>query len=71
MSIEERDRIESAFMERMKSQHIKHTSIKYYQAQAEFFVGVCVGLNIEPPPYWSICIMSGRDIVEEKRKKNG
>lgn len=67
MTKEEQTRIEKVFFDRMVMLDIKHTTQKYYLVQQEFFIGVMTALNISPP-YWTICIMSSRDIVESLRK---
>ncbi len=70
MDKEERDRIEDAFIARMDVLNVKVGSRKYYLAQVEFFVGVMVALKLLNYAPWSIMIIAGRDICENRRKEN-
>lgn len=60
---EEVHRIETTFKERCKMFSIKYKSKKFYELQAEYFIGAMTALNINFP-HWSIAIMSGREIID-------
>lgn len=68
---EDKERIEQVFMKRMETQRVKPNTKKYFEAQTEFFLGAICALEIDVPVHWGISMMSGRDIVEDKRKKDG
>ena len=64
ISDEEIHRIEDTFKRRCQNVHkVKFRSIKFYELQCEYFVGVQVALNIALPK-WTICIGSSRPIIE-------
>lgn len=69
IDFQDKARIEEAFMRRMETQGVNPKHKKYIELQAEFFLGACCALNIVIPPHWGIAIMSGRDIIEERRKE--
>ena len=68
ISKEERKRIEDMFIKRMRLQYINKGTKKYLNAQAEFFSGAMTALNIADAP-WSVAIMSGRVIEDERERK--
>lgn len=61
---EEQKRIEDMFKNRMITLKIKFRSKTFYNKQAAFFAGVLTAIN-EGPPYWSLAIQSGREIIEK------
>jgi hypothetical protein len=63
MTQEQKERIEQIFIDRCKGQNIKCKSKRFYVNQCEYFTGAMAALNINLP-YWTICIMSGREIVK-------
>lgn len=63
ISQDEIKRIQDAFIHRCLHLKIAFESNEYYNMQQDFFVGASVALNREIP-YWSICVMTRRPIVE-------
>jgi hypothetical protein len=66
--------IENKFESRMYELDIKYDSKKYREEQAAYFSGVMQGwitmsLIDKLPPYWVLCILSGRCIVDKERHK--
>lgn len=57
-----KSKVEQAWAERVKN--FRYPDSEYYLAQAEFFIGAMTVMD-ECPPYWVICIGSGRKIINE------
>lgn len=66
ISKEEQQRIEDRFIELAKTNFFKVGSVKYKDAQVAYFQGAMTALN-EVPVLWGICMMSGRDIIQERK----
>jgi len=72
MTKEQRTEIEEVFKQRCISLNIKYKSKAFYSEQAAYFVGAMKALMVVgkitdfPDAYWSITILSGREIVEYK-----
>ena len=62
-------RIEEAWLDRYPQNGLRPGNKDYILAQNSFFIGAMLGSNIDIP-YWSICIMTGRDIIETAKKFN-
>lgn len=60
-------RIEKDFEERMERDGIKYGTKTYLLHQYLYFTGAMVALNAMPA-YWTICLMSGREILKDPKK---
>lgn len=64
-------RVEEEWKDRYPQNNLKPGNKDYLLAHNSFFLGAMVGSNTDIP-YWGICIISGRDIIETtKEVKNG
>lgn len=71
MTNEQIDKIELNYMTHESRYNLK-SSQERILGQAVFFTGVMEALTavgFTPPPIWIICMVSGRDIVENRRGK--
>lgn len=70
MTDELRKTIEDRFRERCNALGLKIGTKKFKEEQASYFAGVMTallstGIITELPPYWTVAIMSGRNIIEK------
>jgi len=74
ISIKKTREIENIWRERCRQRGYKPSTQDYYKRQCEFFTGAMSAIAVlkgeqVTVPYWVICIMSGRDILELVDKK--
>lgn len=62
------DRVEKHFEDITTQLDIKPGSKTYKKYQALFFKGAIAALG-EIPVVWGVCLMSGREIIEERKSK--
>ena len=58
-----RKRVETDFAARMVKDGVRWGTKTYLHAQYLYFTGAMVALHVLPP-YWTICLMSGREILK-------
>jgi hypothetical protein len=59
-----KERTEEVFKNRCIEQRVEWDTPDFYERQVEFFAGACAVLD-EIPPYWGVCLMSNRSIINE------
>lgn len=60
-------RVEKDFEQRMERDGIKWGTKTYLLHQYLFFTGAMTALNAMPA-YWTICLMSGREILKDPKE---
>lgn len=69
MTHEQLERVEKNYMAHESRYNLKSNQERIL-GQAVFFTGAVEALTavgFTPPPYWVVCMISGRDIVENRR----
>lgn len=69
----EQEKILNMFSKRVKALGLKRGNKSYYREQAAFMAGVWTALGLQGkfiPPYWQLCCMTNREIIEKNNKKD-